>query len=533
MADTFTTNLRVRLPETGQYANSWGTVLNSEAINLLDQAITGQSQIDLNGLTTYSLAALANGASSESRQLVLKFIGSAAGAVTVTVPGTVTKKLYLVDNQCGQTISLKYAATAAVTIAHGDRKIVWCDGSTVFGITSSDAETLGGFSASDFAKIASYNVFTKGFSTPFVELVDIANIQVDCTLSNRFQVTLQGNRNIDLNTPHDGQTIEIWFKQDGTGGREIVWPLNVQFANDLDPGLSAGPNDIDAFRLTYNEDEDLWITSAVLLSPPSEQVVDISIDQNCQDVSLYERAGSPSGAYTVNVTIEPGVVVASSSVGTPAIDCTGFDASSIINLTNRGFILGRGGRGGMGGRWISLTDNEEDSAVPTPGQDAGDAILGPGAGRTLNITNAQGRIWGGGGGGGGGGHSSTEDGSNPLAAGAGGGGGAGGGPGGPCFNTGGNANKATATYGVDGSTGINGTFGTGGIGAENGSAAGGDGGDGGDWGTAGDPGESPTGFNDDVAGATGGAAGKAVELNGGTANFVSGSGAPNVIGAVS
>lgn len=71
------------------------------------------------------------------------------------------------------------------------------------------------------------------------------------------------------------------------------------------------------------------------------------------------------------------------------------------------------------------------------------------------------------------------------------------------------------------------------MGTQTGNADGGDGGDGGFYGVDGSPGTSPTGFNFDFAGALGGTAGKAIELNGGTVNFLSGGGSPNIRGAVS
>src|SRR5688572_23737164 len=104
MADTFSPFLRVRLPEVGQYANSWGTVLNSDAITLLDHGITGRVTIALGINTSHSLAALTDGQAADSRYFCLRFEGTPGGTVTVTVPGTVLKKFYLIDNDTGQDI---------------------------------------------------------------------------------------------------------------------------------------------------------------------------------------------------------------------------------------------------------------------------------------------------------------------------------------------------------------------------------------------------------------------------------------------
>ena len=48
MADSYTTFLQVRLPATGAYNNTWGATLNSDALNLLDTAITGYTLLNTN-----------------------------------------------------------------------------------------------------------------------------------------------------------------------------------------------------------------------------------------------------------------------------------------------------------------------------------------------------------------------------------------------------------------------------------------------------------------------------------------------------
>jgi hypothetical protein len=189
--------------------------------------------------------------------------------------------------------------------------------------------------------------------------------------------------------------------------------------------------------------------------------------------------------------------------------------------------------GGEGGFWIDVTDGAEMVKLPRQGRAGGPAIIGPGAGVTFNITNASGFIWGGGGGGGGGGVSADQAIGN-IPCGGGGGGGNGGGLGGAGYS--GRYEFGSAVYAADGGdagSGRLGAAGAGGAGAQQGNSTGGAGGNGGDWGTAGSTGASPTTWAQDYPGATGGAAGKAIDLNGGSASFISGSGSPNVKGAVS
>jgi hypothetical protein len=261
----------------------------------------------------------------------------------------------------------------------------------------------------------------------------------------------------------------------------------------------------------------------------------ITLLGNSIGVNAFLLAGSPGGVVNLTFTVGPGVILYSPGVGLPALDLRGFAGGSTINLVNQGYILGYGGRGGIGGAQARVGDSDY-SWFGQPGEAGGNAVEGPGAGVTFNIDNSAGFIWGGGGGGGGGG-TSANDGEGPCAGGCGGGGagfGKGGLPNG-LANVEGSAITLVAP-GADGSF-TAGSPSTGGgaasAGVETGSSEGGDGGGGGDWGTAGTAGVSPTGFDKDIAGGAAGAAGKAIDLNGGATGTFTGSGSPNIEGAVS
>ncbi len=259
----------------------------------------------------------------------------------------------------------------------------------------------------------------------------------------------------------------------------------------------------------------------------------MTLSSNGVNVDIFALAGSPLIAATVNLTISTGVIISSLGARSPALDFRGFASGSTINVVNNGFVVGAGGRGGLGGA-INRQGPVDMSWGGQAGRSGGNAVEGPGTGITFSITNASGFIWGGGGGGGGGGVS-ADDGGN-LAAGGGGGGGSG-------YGLGGDPNGLADTEGIPitiAGVGTDGFFlssgsaanGTGGAGTSVNAAAGGTGGDGGAFGAAGTAGASPAGFNRDIAGGAAGAAGKAINLNGGAATFVSGSGSPNVKGAV-
>jgi hypothetical protein len=268
------------------------------------------------------------------------------------------------------------------------------------------------------------------------------------------------------------------------------------------------------------------------VAPPTDDSITISIASNTFDFNLLAYLGAAlAGPTTVTIRVETGVIVQALSTGTPAMDLQNvMFAGSTLRLLNFGYIQGMGGRGGKGSSMLDqgagLGGGENHAAED--GRAGGNAISGPGTGITFEITNGAGRIRAGGGGGGGGGASVPINAGTRIANGGGGGGGAGGGEAG----YGGKAVNVDAGDGTDGSTGVNGAAGTGGAGANSG-ADGANGGAGGDWGVAGSNGASPASLGSTLNPGTGGAAGKAVELNGGTASFLSGGGSPNVRGAVS
>ena len=298
--------------------------------------------------------------------------------------------------------------------------------------------------------------------------------------------------------------------------------------------LATTPGGIDRFLLKYNAALNKWIVGHFAnISAGSGTTSTIVISSNCMDYNLNAVLGTLGAAETINLVVAQGVVVESSSSGTPAMDLSGIISGCTVNLTNLGYIIGKGGNGGTGAA-MSYPGTGEVVTVATNGQPGGLAIKGPGSGCTFNATNGSGHIWGGGGGGGGGGVSYNLT-SNSVSNGGGGGAGAGaafGGNPGMLFNH--NAGLAAATAGGNSTSGVNGTFGAAGAAGMSGSGSGAsNGGAGGDFGAAGAAGVSNAVASVIMAPGTAGAAGAAISLGGGTVTWISGSGSPNVKGAVS
>ena len=99
-------------------------------------------------------------------------------------------------------------------------------------------------------------------TTPVVVAFSASSMVVNCALSNVFTATFTGNVSTapSLTNPVDGQTINWFITQDGTGGRTIVWPGSFKW-----PGgaffagvLSTSANAVDMLSATYRSSTGFW-----------------------------------------------------------------------------------------------------------------------------------------------------------------------------------------------------------------------------------------------------------------------------------
>lgn len=129
-------------------------------------------------------------------------------------------------------------------------------------------------------------------------------------------------------------------------------------------------------------------------------------------------AGWP-GSSAIELTINPGVVVGSTSTGTFALQIpSALNAAPSLTVINNGTVIGMGGGGGTGG----LGDFANSSTPGNPGGSGGTALF---IGRPVVIINNGTLAGGGGGAGGGGSRSAPGISAGNRRTGGGGGGGAG------------------------------------------------------------------------------------------------------------
>ena len=128
----------------------------------------------------------------------------------------------------------------------------------------------------------------------------------------------------------------------------------------------------------------------------STVTINLTIASNTKNYNIFSNKGGSyvAGKTIINLTINSGVVVGSTSTSTYAMDTgSGWATGDVINITNNGYIAGKGGNYGA---------PAQSSAA------AGHAGGGGGVGMALQwniatFTNTNGYVYSGGGGGGGGG----------------------------------------------------------------------------------------------------------------------------------
>jgi len=237
-------------------------------------------------------------------------------------------------------------------------------------------------------------------------------------------------------------------------------------------GTTASINDAD-IRALIGKASGATMSFSEWYGASAAVTINLTIGANTNNYNIQNSRGGTyvAGVTTVNLTINSGVTVGSTSTGTYALETgSSWASGDVINIINNGTVKGRGGNGGNGG---SVVYNSSVAAGAAGGV-GGNAFRAQFA---TTFTN-NGSVYGGGGGGGGGGSQysflSLKSGSVSSAyAGSGGGGGAGvnGGTGG----TGGTASGADVNnQGANGSAGTATAGGAGGGGSNiNGSAGGG------------------------------------------------------------
>ena len=281
MASTYTSNIRLELQADGENPNNWGTILNQNVIDLIDEAITSYTTVALTGANV-TLTAI-NGTTDQSRSPFLEFTGGLTEDVNVIIPAV--PKSYYINNKAtqvsaGTDITVKTASGDGVNIPVGSRIAVICDGVSVFSAINPNAFGFGTAASANigtgntdvpdvsiadvrYSQLAAANTFTstntfnglssftstttfKQVDSPIVTLTDAASVAVNFNTGNHFLVSLAGNRTLENPTNGKvGQVGHIYVVQDGTGGRTLSYGDMYNFPSGTAPVLTSVSGSVD------------------------------------------------------------------------------------------------------------------------------------------------------------------------------------------------------------------------------------------------------------------------------------------------
>jgi hypothetical protein len=182
------------LPVTGELAGSWGSTVNTGVTSLAEAAIAGTSAVAMTD-AAYTLTT-ANGATDQARSMFITLTGTLTVSRNVICPAV--SKLYVVTNSTtgSQNIVFKTSAGAGITIANGQRKMVYCNGTDVLDATTSFTSIIfdaGTVSAPSITFAGSTNT---GFWRPAVSTVALSTAG-----SERLRVDSSGNLGVGTSSP--------------------------------------------------------------------------------------------------------------------------------------------------------------------------------------------------------------------------------------------------------------------------------------------------------------------------------------------
>ncbi len=104
---------------------------------------------------------------------------------------------------------------------------------------------------------------TAAHTPPSAVTFSATAMAVNCSLSNVFTTTLTANVTTapTFSSLKDGQTINWFLTQDGTGSRTMTWPTSFKWPGGTPAALSTAANSVDILVATYRAATGFWYVS--------------------------------------------------------------------------------------------------------------------------------------------------------------------------------------------------------------------------------------------------------------------------------
>jgi len=128
MASTYSTNLAIELPGTGDQAGTWGNTTNTNLGTLIEQAISGYvTQAVATGTDT--TITIPNGATGVARNMYIELTGTGGASTNLIVPAN--KKLYFIFNNSTGAVTVKVSGQTGVSVPQGKKVVLTSNGTDV------------------------------------------------------------------------------------------------------------------------------------------------------------------------------------------------------------------------------------------------------------------------------------------------------------------------------------------------------------------------------------------------------------------
>lgn len=136
MASTYS-DLKIELIGTGEQVGTWGTTTNTNLGTALGEAITGSADVTFSSADV-TLTLTDTNASQTARNLRLVCTGTSGGARNLILgSGCQIEKLYLIQNDLADAVTVKNTTGTGVTVPAGGKQFVFNDGTNVVEASSS------------------------------------------------------------------------------------------------------------------------------------------------------------------------------------------------------------------------------------------------------------------------------------------------------------------------------------------------------------------------------------------------------------
>lgn len=137
MATSYTTILKLALPATGELSGTWGTTVNNNITQMVEEAVTGLASVSTWTSNAHTLTT-ADGTTAESRCVMLDLSGTITATGTLTIPASF-KKLYVVRNGTtgGYGVNVGLSSGTTVTVPNGATVVCYVDGTNTKSVSAS------------------------------------------------------------------------------------------------------------------------------------------------------------------------------------------------------------------------------------------------------------------------------------------------------------------------------------------------------------------------------------------------------------